>query len=246
MRPRIAISCGVYGEQGRIKPSMTYAESIWRAGGMPSYVPAGFADSDWAHEVVEGADAIVFTGGGDVDPTRYGTKPSHQVHDVDATRDAIETQIIELALQRDLPVLAICRGCQVLNVALGGTLFHDLPSQRPSATKHDYDPEVYPEDEIAHPVDVVAGSRVALAHETDAVLVNSMHHQAIRELGNGLIPTATAPDGITEAVEGSDGWIVGVQWHPERMIHRYPEHLALFRALVEEAARRKDAAPVTP
>lgn len=241
MRPRIAISCGLYGEERRIRPSITYAEAVWRVGGMPFYVPAAFTAEEWTAQVLGMADGVVFTGGGDVDPARYGGHPGPDLNDVVSLRDEIETAIIREAVGRDSPVLAICRGCQILNVAFGGTLFRDVSTQRPSSTQHNLDPKTCPEDEIAHPVELAPGSRLARAYGADRVLVNSMHHQAVDRLGPGLAPAGTAPDGLVEAVEATEGWTVGVQWHPERMIDRYPEHVRPFRGLVEAAAHHDRA-----
>ena len=235
MRPRIAISCGVYGEDRRVRASVTYAESIWAAGGMPFYVPAVFEDEDWIDTVFDMADGVLFTGGGDVEPSLYGAVPSAPLHDVVAQRDEIEIAVMREAADRRLPVLGICRGCQVLNVSFGGTLYQDVPSQRPSDVSHPEPTEPRPEDEIVHQVRLAAGSRLADAYKSQGVATNSMHHQAVDKVGDDLVPVAFAPDDLVEGVEAREGWIVGVQWHPERMFHRHPEHLGLFRAFVEAA-----------
>ena len=126
--------------------------------------------------------------------------------------------MVHWALEADLPVLAICRGIQVLNVAAGGTLWQDIASQIPNAAKHDYHPN-YPEDYRAHTIKTVANSRLAEILGEDEMAVNSLHHQAIDSVGQGLRATAFAPDGIIEAVEGTRArWVVGVQWHPEWLV----------------------------
>jgi putative glutamine amidotransferase len=154
-------------------------------------------------------------------------------------RDEVELQITRRALDGGLPVLAVCRGIQVLNVAAGGTLWQDIASQRPQAAKHDYHPG-YSERHLAHPVRVLAHSRLASVLETDEVWVNSLHHQAIDRLGQGLRPTAHAPDGIIEAVEGTgSGWTLGVQWHPEWLVDHDPRMLALFEAFRRACAERE-------
>jgi putative glutamine amidotransferase len=147
---------------------------------------------------------------------------------VTPARDAVELQVTRWALEADLPILAICRGVQVLNVAAGGTLWQDIATQIPGADKHDYHPN-FPEDYRAHTVKTISGSRIAGIVGEDDVAVNSLHHQAIDRLGKGLHATAFAPDGIIEAIEGEGtGWVVGVQWHPEWLIGSDNRMRALF------------------
>jgi putative glutamine amidotransferase len=156
----------------------------------------------------------LLTGGEDVSPSCYGAVPHPALGAVSRERDATELALLAAARDRRLPVLAICRGIQLLNAALGGTLIQDLPSQRPSAVKHDQ-----PHDASArtHEIAIVAGTRLAAATGASAMAVNSYHHQAVDRLAPGLRVTATASDGLIEGVETEDAawWVVAVQWHPE-------------------------------
>ena len=183
-------------------------------------------------------DGLLLTGGDDVDPALFGEPPHPAYEPAEPGRDAFELALIAQALAADLPVFAICRGLQVLNVAAGGTLIQDIPTEPGRFESHSLGPPT----RIAHPVAVVAGSRLAglLGGRASGGFcdVNSRHHQAIRTLGSGLTVTATAPDGIVEGVESpAHRFCVGVQWHPESF-YRTGEFGALFRGFVE-ACRTK-------
>lgn len=238
MRPRIAISCGVYGDERRLKASVTYAESVWAVGGMPLYAPAAFDHPEWASSIVDVADGVVFTGGGDVEPLIYGGRAEAPLEQVVRLRDDVELDVMRETAARGLPILAICRGCQLMNVAFGGTLYQDLPSQRPTDIAHSVAKGEYPEDQVAHDVRLAPGSRIAEAHQAEVLGVNSMHHQGIDAVAKSLVPVAFGTDGLVEAIESQDGWLVGVQWHPERMVKRHPEHLALFTGFINAARTR--------
>jgi putative glutamine amidotransferase len=182
-------------------------------------------------------DGLLLTGGDDVDPVFFG-EPAHATYEpAEPGRDAFELALVRLALAADLPVLAICRGLQVLNVAVGGTLIQDIPSEPGGFAAHSLGPST----RLAHDVAVVEGSRLAILLEPRAsggrCAVNSRHHQAIRALGTGLVATATAPDGIVEGVESNGHkFCVGVQWHPESF-HRTGEFEELFRGFVDACRR---------
>jgi len=173
-------------------------------------------------------DGLLLIGGPDLDPVHFHQSPVPGLRKVTPARDVVELQVTRWAMEAHLPILAICRGVQVLNVAAGGTLWQDIATQRPQAEKHDYHPD-FPEDYRSHTVKAVAGSRIAgIIGEAD-VAVNSLHHQAVDKLGRGLHATAFAPDGIVEAVESvGAGWAVGVQWHPEWLIDSDHRMRALF------------------
>ena len=207
----IAISATADSERMRL--SANYVRSIEGAGLVPVAVPPLTNPADVA-EILSAAGGLLMTGGEDVDPSRYGAEPNALLGATNPGRDTTEVALLEFARERRLPVLAICRGIQLLNVALGGTLVQDLPSQRPSAVKHDQ-----PHDRTArtHDVVITPGSRLATATGTTAMAVNSYHHQAVDRLAAGLRVTARAPDGVVEGVEADDAewWVVAVQWHPE-------------------------------
>lgn len=162
-------------------------------------------------------DALVLGGGCDVEPSRYGeeARPDAGV-ETDADRDALDFSLFEAARRDGIPVLAICRGLQVVNVALGGTLVQDVPTERPSALPHDVPGADRTRRE--HNVTIAPGSRLEAIAGGGELSVNSRHHQAIGAIAPGLAVTATSPDGVVEGAEGSGtGWLVGVQWHPENL-----------------------------
>jgi putative glutamine amidotransferase len=174
-------------------------------------------------------DGLLLIGGPDLDPVHYHQKPLPGLRRVTPPRDSVELRVTRWALEAGLPILAICRGIQVLNVAAGGTLWQDIATQRPEAAKHDYHPG-YPENHLAHSVQALPDSRLAGIVGKEPFWVNSLHHQAIDRLGDGLRPTAYAPDGIVEAVEGNrEAWMLGVQWHPEWLVDSDDRMLALFQ-----------------
>ena len=189
-----------------------YASSVWAAGGLPAHLPVGVDPSEWVHHL----DGLVLTGGADVDPARYGQQ--NTASDVEPERDTIEFALLDAALADAIPVLGICRGFQVVNVAAGGTLHQDVPSH----ARYDLDPATE-----VHELTLVPGSRVH-AMFGDTHRVNSLHHQTVDRVGSGLTVTATAEDGTPEAIESDDGQVLAVQWHPEMMNHHDPT----FRWLV--------------
>jgi gamma-glutamyl-gamma-aminobutyrate hydrolase PuuD len=228
IRPLIGItayaqeaSWGVWRLPAALVP-LDYVDAVERAGGRPVLVPPS---DDGVEETLTALDGMVFSGGADVDPALYGAVAHPETDSPQVRRDAGELALLEAALERDLPTLAICRGVQLLNVARGGDLVQHLPEEVASDT-HKQVPGTFGE----HPVDVKAGTRLA-AIVGDRGDVASHHHQALGRLGDGLVETAWAEDGTLEAVEDpSQRFTLGVQWHPEA-----GEDDALFEALVEEA-----------
>ena len=212
-----------------------YVRAVLAGGGAPSILPPA-AGAALAPILLDGLDALVLSGGADIDPRRYRTQPHPKLGPVEEERDASELALFAEALRREMPVLAICRGLQLVNVALGGTLWQDLPSE---LLAH---PQSGPRTERIHAVTIAEGTRLAAALGTNRTEVNSFHHQAIRELAPGLRATAHAPDGVIEGIEGTgEQWLLGVQWHPEEFwAQAAAPDGGLFRALVAatEAARR--------
>lgn len=205
-----------------------YVRAVEDAGGLPLVlVPGRAAD---ARELLDRVDGLMLTGGGDVDPSAYGEPPHDKLGRVTPERDALELALCREALSRRLPVLAICRGHQVLNVATGGTLVQDIPSQIPGALDHDPDTERW---DMAHQVRILPGTRLRAILGADRVAVNSFHHQAVRETGRGVLVSATAEDGVIEGIEVPDQpFVVGVQWHPEAFWDHGRVFQPLFAALV--------------
>jgi len=213
-----------------------YVRAVERAGGLPLLVPYGLSD-DTLRALYRRLDGLLLTGGGDVSPQLYGQTPIAGLHSLDAARDATELQLARWAADEGSPLLAICRGLQLINVAAGGTLFQDLPSQRPGPIRHDADDQ--PSEQPVHAVTVTDGSALTACLGATILQVNSAHHQAIDQPGAGLRPTAFAPDGVIEAaeLEGHPHYL-GVQWHPERMPAE-DRSAALFTGLIAAA---RDAA----
>ena len=209
-----------------------YEAAVRRAGATPKALSLDEPTS----AALDGVDGLLLTGGDDVDPRLYG-EPPHAAYDVsEPGRDAFEIDLVQRALAADLPVLAICRGLQVLNVALGGTLIQDIPSEPRTLLQHDAQG---PPNTLAHTVAIAPGSCLAaLVGPDGARAVNSRHHQAIRALGQGLVVTGTSPDGVVEAAEVPTArFCVGVQWHPENF-HATGEFDRLFEGFVEACRRR--------
>jgi len=212
---------GVWNEPAVLIP-LAYVDAVERAGGRAVVIPPA---EDGIEETLAVLDGVVFSGGADVDPSRYGAEPHPETDTPQARRDAAEMALLEAALDRDMPVLAICRGVQLLNVARGGDLVQHLPEE----VGND-DHKQVPGEFAVHPVEVKQGTRLAsiVGERSD---VTSHHHQGLGRVGEGLVETAWAADGTLEAVEDPDKrFAVGVQWHPEA-----GDDAALFDALVEQA-----------
>lgn len=229
------IAISATADNAKVRLSLNYVRSLEGAGLIPMIVPP-LTNPAQAGEILDAASGLLLTGGEDVDPKLYGA-PSHpKLGAINPTRDATELALFNAARERQLPVLAICRGIQLLNVACGGTLYQDLPSERPSNIQHDQ-----PNDRSArtHDVTITAGSRLAAATGTATMAVNSYHHQAVCRLGEGLRVTSTAPDGVIEGVESADPdwWVLSVQWHPEDLTTDARSwDRGIFKAFADEVA----------
>jgi putative glutamine amidotransferase len=216
----------------------SYIRAVQQAGGVPILLPPQL--EPWAreglHAIIHG---LLLTGGGDVDPARFDEAPHPATSDVSKERDDLEIDLAGRAIGAAVPVFAICRGLQVLNVALGGSLVQDIASERASALDHSQKArQRTARHEPVHAVTVADGTRLEAILGGREVTVNSFHHQALRRLGRGLQAVAWAPDDTVEGVEMPDApaLVVGVQWHPEELVERDPAARNLFRALVEAAA----------
>jgi len=216
-----------------------YLASIERSGAKPRVLEV----SESARAVLQAVDGVLLTGGGDVDPAFYGEARHSSVEDAEPGRDEFEIDLARRAMEEDLPLLAICRGAQVLNVAAGGTLMQDIPSAVPSDLAHSI---TQPRDTIAHEVRIASDSRLyaALGQAVDASCscrVNSRHHQSVGTLGRELVASATATDGVIEGIEMPvRSFCVGVQWHPENF-WRTGEFRPLFDAFVAAARERMES-----
>jgi putative glutamine amidotransferase len=201
--------------------SQRYVNVLASLSAVPWLVPLLPGDEDTTRAVYDRLDGVFLTGGVDVDPSLYGEEKLPKCGHTDPDRDAVELLFVRWALEDHKPLLAVCRGFQVLNVACGGTLFQDVGSQCPAAIKHDYFPTAGgtpTRDYLAHDVRVDRQTRLGRYLGAERVPVNSMHHQGIKALAPTLVPSAWAPDGLIEGVEGANGhFVVAVQWHPEEL-----------------------------
>lgn len=232
-RPAVGISIGHDQRRaGVFQLRQDYVRSVEDAGGLPLVIAPG-KPSD-AALLLDRVAGLVLSGGSDLDPALYGAAPHASVTNVYRARDDFELALAREALRRDLPLLAICRGQQVLNVACGGTLVQDIPSEISNGVDHDPERERW---ETAHDVAILPGTTLRAILGRDTVAVNSFHHQAVKTLGEGLVVSARAvEDGVIEGIENPQrSFAIGVQWHPEGFWNQRENFGALFAALVDAA-----------
>lgn len=209
-----------------------YLQAIVEAGACPVVIPVGLAEEELA-ALLARLDGVLFTGGGDLNPRTYGGEWLPDLKEVNDDRDRVELYLLQKVLEDGVPFLGICRGIQVINVGLGGSLYADILSQYPGAIQHDFHSD-WPRDYLAHEIQVRPGSRLRHILGQSSLQVNSLHHQGIRGLAPGLLATARAPDELIEAVELTDHpFGLAVQWHPECLTDHKPMR-NLFRAFVEQ------------
>lgn len=214
---------------------LSYINAVIAAGGIPLLIPA-VLDEARLLDVLRRVDGLLLTGGGDIDPARFSGTPHPAVYGIEPERDQAETSLLRAAVRDGLPFLGICRGIQLVNVALGGGLHTHIADQLPGALKHDYFPD-YPRNQIAHDVQIEPGSRLARILGGEQFGVNSLHHQGISQAAPGLEVTAHSPDGLVEAVElPGHPFGLAVQWHPE-WLQEHEAQRALFRAFVDACRR---------
>ena len=227
----------IHGTFRELQLNEAYPAAVVAAGGLPMMLSEITNPADCLDRI----DGLLLTGGGDIDPSRYpgGCEIDDRNYWVDEGRDGFELALARMALERGVPVFGICRGLQVINVALGGTLIHHIeadPNDRPGGVHRQQEAGMLP-DADWHAIDLADHPTARLLGDDRAIMVNSFHHQGIRDLAPGLIPLGTAPDGLIEAITvDGEGFSLGVQWHPELMFRRDPSHLRGFRALVDAAA----------
>jgi len=218
------------GQRDRAFAYTTYTEALRRAGAVPVVIPP---QPENAAQIVEELDGLLLAGGDDCDPSAYGEQPHPTVEPMDGRRQSNELALARAARERGIPTLGICLGVQVMNVAAGGTLIQDIASEVETEIDHASEPS----DRNRHDVLVEKGTRLAAIVGNQELNVNSSHHQAIRNVGEGLRVTAHAPDGVIEGLEDpSHPFYVGVQWHPEDMSSERSA-AALFGAFVEAARK---------
>lgn len=236
MRTIIGIPCALkepVDESGRGASFVpqSYLQALEMAGAAPLLIPNTGREST-LRTLYRQLDGLLLAGGGDIDPTHFGEEPHPQLGQVEAQRDWVELTLIPWALADGMPILGICRGIQTLNVAAGGSIWQDIAAQVPAAIRHRYYPD-YPFDRLSHSVQLELDSRLEMILGDREIDVNSLHHQAVKEVGKELHVTARAPDGMIEGLEGDgEAWVVGVQWHPECLLEKVPIMQRLFEAFV--------------
>lgn len=244
MRPLIGITCsmglGIYSMTQENMPQLqhrmgdNYIKAITNAGGIPVILPNN-ADLSTVREIVDRLDGVLLSGGGDVDPALYGRRPNGHLGSVNPRRDAFEIAIAQYVLnETDKPLLGVCRGIQVMNVAMGGTLYIDLPSEG----KPSHSLGMYQRDQVSHAITVAENTRLAAIMGQGQGWVNSFHHEAVLDPADCFAVSAVSvPDDVIEAIElPGDRFALGVQWHPEELTAR-EETRKLFKAFVTAASK---------
>ncbi|MGN6695440.1 MAG: gamma-glutamyl-gamma-aminobutyrate hydrolase family protein [Aquihabitans sp.] len=228
---RIGITCssGMGVTQAIETVGRGYVDGVVAAGGLPIVLPS--LAPQHAPAAVAGIDGLLLTGGGDIEPAHYGAGRDPETGPADDVRDRWELALVGAARDAGIPILGICRGAQVINVAFGGTLVQHLPDR--AADGHDDLPRSA--DEV-HDITVAPGTRLHRILGVPSTRANTLHHQSVDEIGSGLVASGIADDGVVEVVEAVDGPVLGVQWHPELLLDR-PGHAALFEWVVHPADR---------
>lgn len=214
-----------------------YILAVQNAGGSPVIIPTGLPSESY-NLILNSLSGLVLSGGGDISPAQYNSSPDSRAHKMDQDRDRSEIYLAMRAINNRLPLFGICRGIQILNVALGGTLYVDIKNDMPGGLKHDYYPITeWPRNHYAHSVKIKAGSRLAAIFEKEELMTNSLHHQGLKSLGDGLTPIACAPDGLVEGIQLEENpFGLAVQWHPEGL----PDDdnmQKLFKAFIQTAMK---------
>jgi putative glutamine amidotransferase len=238
MRPYIGITCGTFYDRDWCPPSLghrkTYIDAVVAAGGAPFLIPP-IEDLEALRSLYERIDGLLLSGGGDIQPHYYGEQPHPMLGNVDPTRDFAEIPLARWAMEDGKPVLGICRGAQVINVALGGSLYQDITAQLESDLQHDLSYARQDWTYLAHDLELAPDSHLAELFGTTHFATNSLHHQSLKTIAPGLHPVGWAPDGVVEAIEGNNGhFLIGVQCHPEALQGKTdPRWQALFKRFVD-------------
>lgn len=225
------------GTFGTIQVGESYIQAVIRAGGLPLIIPVGLS-GERLQSLIDRLDGILFTGGSDVNPLRFQGQDHPRIYGIDDRRDELEISLVNHAVDTGKPFLGICRGVQVINVALGGSLYTHIADQMTGALRHDYFPNI-PRNHLAHGVWIAKDSLLAHILGSRSIEVNSLHHQGINRIAPGLRSVAHAPDQMIEGVElPGHPFGLGVQWHPE-WLQEHAQQRELFKAFVEAADKSK-------
>ncbi len=237
-RPMIGITSGLNDSEYYQMICREFMNALVHCGALPVLLPLT-TEETMLREYIARLDGFIFSGGGDVDPLLFGTLPSPACGQITPLRDEHELLLMKLLLEEgSKPILGICRGFQVINIALGGDVYQDLPTEYPGKliAHRQKKAETYP----SHPVTIKEGSRLRGIVGEERILVNSLHHQAVNRLGDGFVATACAPDGVVEAAESQgERFLLGVQWHPERLWQTDLKSKAIFAAFVDACGMDK-------
>ena len=240
MRPLVGIPCQADYREGSGRPiycnNRAYSQALEHAGGVPVFIPM-VNDPETLYTLLGRLDGILFSGGVDIQPVHYGEKPDMLLGEVDQQLDELELTMVRWALQENLPILGICRGMQLVNIALGGTLYQDITSMAAGAMQHCK--RELPRHTLIHNICIEEGSRMEEIFGAREVWVNSLHHQAVKELGRGVCISGRAEDGIAELLEVPEKhFVVAAQGHPEEIYEHEPVWSHLFAAFVEACGTR--------
>lgn len=226
-KPLIGIACSYNSKESQYSMGVTYVESIKKAGGIP--VILTFVKGDDVRELLGHLDGLLLSGGPDMDPSFWGEEPHLRLGAISPERDEFEVEICREAIAMELPILGICRGCQVVNVVAGGNLVQDIPAQVSGAIKHGQDA---PRWHASHSVRIRPETKLAMIMDADKISVNSYHHQSVKDVAPNWMVSAMASDGVVEAIEDTTHpFRLGIQWHPE-CFYEYTAFDALFRAFI--------------
>jgi putative glutamine amidotransferase len=230
-RPLIGITTNHSDREKEVRLSRYYVEAVAAAGGLPVLLPP-VREQEIITDYLERIDGLLLSGGGDIDPLIYGEDPLPENGRLDPLRDNFELELVKRALERELSILGICKGCQVLNIAFGGSLYQDLYRQKSAVLKHVQEaPRWYP----THRVRIEADSHLYRIVRQELIEVNSIHHQAIKEVSPCFKVAAYSADGVIEAIEKKEGaFVLGVQWHPECLWQDSKENFNIFKEFIEQ------------
>ncbi|NLV89510.1 MAG: gamma-glutamyl-gamma-aminobutyrate hydrolase family protein [Tissierellia bacterium] len=233
MKPIIGITSFDEQVQGYHSINNNYVNAVFAAGGIPVSIPTISNEEDY-EAYIHMVDGLIFSGGIDISPLRYGENPLKEIKRISTIRDEYEFGLFDRAYKKKLPILGICRGLQLMNIYLGGSLYQDISRQLPNSLGHC--PDFITIEEEYHSINIRKGTRFHRIFDEDKIYVNSYHHQGINRLGENLKVAAVADDGLVEAVEAADDrFLIGVQFHPEALLKRKPKFLKLFEDLVMAA-----------
>lgn len=229
MNKRPIIGVTAYTKDGKLELNSNYLDAVIYNGGVPVILPYT-EDEAVLEELIATCDGFLFSGGGDIDPAYYGEEVLPECGAIDPARDVPEMALLRRVLATDKPILAICRGCQLVNIALGGTLWQDIPSQLGTNVEH----RILPGTELAHDAKILKATPLYEVIGYEDIMINTIHHQAVKELGKGLCPMVLAPDGIIEGYYLDDKrYIRAYQWHPERIYPICKESAPIFADFIK-------------